>query len=240
MQPLDIYNNYASIGINSRTITEGPEINMVRAFIEYKKEMFRPRESRNLAIFHETKIHNTYPDVIFVEYDPREYNNWNDARNKLESIDLKVLHYIYTKRNVTSTRIISDMSLQYKQLLHSLEKLMDAHLIYRLNGTWKIVNREHTFGIKKIETVEAKVGKWEEVMQQAIINKSFASESFVLMKRKRNPNMDTIERFKTFGIGIYLFDDIVFQQYYPAQKSVFPANFYSIAINEYIGRILNI
>ncbi len=239
MEPLEIYNEYSSIGINSRPITKGQEYDMAHAFIDYKKDSFKPLNSRNLAIFLETKINNSYPDIIFAEYDPRDYENWNLPRNTLNSTDLKILYYIYTKKNVTSNRIICEMSLQYKQLLQSLEALIDANLIQRIDGVWNIKNREHIFGIKTIQAVEAKISKWEEVMQQAIINKSFASESFVLLRKTRKPTSDMVERIRSFGIGIYLYNNVGFQQLTPAKKSRFPSNYFSIMLNEYIGRIIN-
>lgn len=239
MEPLEIYNEYSSIGINSRPITRGLEFNMAHAFVDYKKESFRSSQGHNLAIFLETRINNAYPDIVFAEYDPRDYEKWDPHRNVLNSADLKILHYIYTKKNVTSNRIIHEMSLQYKQLLQSLEALMDANLIFRSDGLWKINNRDHIFGIKKIQAVEAKISKWEEVMQQAIINRSFASESYVLLNKSRKPTSNIVERIKSFGIGIYLYNNVEFRQITQAKRSRFPSNYSSIMLNEYIGRIIN-
>ncbi len=239
MEIIEVYNNYSCLGITSRPITIGEEFDMVTNFINYKKECFKAKPRKNLAIFIETKINDAYPDVVFVEYDPSRYENWNGHRNKLSTNDLKLLHFIYTKRSVTSQKAVKELSIQYKTLLQSLESLMDAQLIERKDGTWVIPNKKDLFGVRNIEAVEAKISKWDKVMQQAIINASFASESFVLSKRKREPSIEVMQKISSFGIGVYLYDSKVFMRYSPAQRNRFPCNYNSIYLNECIGRILN-
>lgn len=239
MEILEIYNNYSHLGIGSRPITEGQEFDMVNDFIDFKKNSFKSTSQKQLAIFIETKINDAYPDVVFTEFDPRRYEQWNARRNNLTTSDLKLLHFIYSKRNVTSQRIIKELSIQYKGLLQSLEALMDAGLVERKSGCWIIPNKQEIFGVKRIEAVEAKISKWDKVMQQAIINTTFASESFVLSKRKREPDAEVVEKISTFGIGIYLYDSKHFSCYTPASHNRFPSNYNSIYLNECIGRILN-
>ncbi len=212
---------------------------MVSEFIDFRKASFKSNSKKQLAIFVETKINDAYPDVVFAEYNPCCYSRWNRARNTISTTDLKLLHYIYSRKNVTSQKMIRELSTQYKILLHSLEALMDAQLIVRQDGYWIVPNRDDIFGIKRIEAVEAKIGKWDVVMQQAIINKAFASESFVLSKRKREPNAEVVQRISSFGIGIYLYNSKQFSCHTPASRNRFPSNYNSLYLNECIGRILN-
>lgn len=239
MEIIEVHNNYSCLGINSRPITIGEEFDMVTNFINYRKECFKTTPKKKLAIFIETKINDSYPDVVFVEFDPSRYEKWNSYRNKLSTNDLKLLHFIYTKRSVASQKAVKELSIQYKNLLQSLESLMDAQLIEHKDGTWIIPNKNELFGVRNIEAVEAKISKWDKVMQQAIINTSFASESFVLSKRKREPNIEVMQRISSLGIGIYLYDSKQFVRYSPAQRNRFPCNYNSIYLNECIGRILN-
>ena len=239
MGVIEIYDNYSFLGINSRRITEGQEFDMVNEFIDFRKNSFKPTPRKQLAVFVETKINNSYPDIIFAEYNPERYESWNCNRNKLTSRDLKLLHFIFSKKNVTSQKIISGLSIQYKTLLQSIESLIDAKLIERKDGYWVVPNRDTVFGVKRIEAIEAKISKWDEVIQQAIVNKTFASESSVLSKRKRKPDADVVEKISAFGIGIYLYDNDQFSRYFPATCNRFPSNYNSIYLNECIGRILN-
>ena len=117
MEILEVYNNYSSLGIISRPITQGEEFDMVQQFIDYRKNSFKPSSTKNLAIFIETKINDAYPDVIFAEFNPSKYDNWTTARNNLSTMDLKLLHYIFLqkKRYLTAhcKRIINSVQNAY-------------------------------------------------------------------------------------------------------------------------------
>lgn len=235
-----MHDNYSSLGIGSRPITAGEEFNMVTDFVNYRKDCFKATAKRKLAVFIETKINEAYPDVVFVEYDPSRYEYWSANRNKLSTNDLKILHFIYSKRmGVTSQGIVKELSIQYKTLLQSLEALIDANMIDRKESVWVIPNKSKLFGVRNIEAVEAKISKWDKVMQQAILNTSFASESFVLSKRKKDPDAEVVKKITALGIGIYLYDSKEFMRYSPAHHNKFPSNYNSIYLNECIGRILN-
>lgn len=234
-----IYDNYSALGILSRPITEGKEFDMVKEFIKFREGQFHATSTKELLIFLETKINNSYPDIIFAEYNPEKYEDWNRARNRLTTKDLKIFHFIYKNENVTSPLLIKELAIQYKTLQRSIEALMDAHLVERKDGYWNIPNKNKIFGVSKLEAVEAKIGKWNEVVQQAIINTTFASESFVLSKRQREPDDFVIQQTHNFGIGIYLYKDNQFSTFSKARRNRFPVNYNSIYLNECIGRIQN-
>ena len=238
MATLEVYNNYSSAGIQSRSITRGEEYDMVCEFIEYRKDAFKEKDDSHLAIFIETKINNSYPDIVFAEYNPILYENWNQHRNKLSTNDFKILFYILNHRNITSQKIITNLSFNYKDLLLSLENLYDAELIDRKNGLW-IRKPNLQFAVKRVEAVEAKISKWNIAIQQALINKSFASESSILYKRKFAPPDDLVDKIDQFGIGVYLYRDNMFSQIKKAKKGSLLTNYNSIYINECIGRIIH-
>lgn len=67
---LEIYDNYQTIGTKNRSITKGEEFNLVRQYIDYRKSTFQSSSEKKMAIFLETKVENSYPDIVFVEYNP--------------------------------------------------------------------------------------------------------------------------------------------------------------------------
>ncbi len=238
MAAIEIFDNYIDIGIQSRPITSGQEFDMVQEFIDYRKETFEESSTKQLAVFLETKINGSYPDIIFAEYDPAMYESWGKIRNTLSINDMKILYYIFVNRKVTSQQIVSDLSVKYKDLLFSIERLYDSELIDRVDQAW-VKLEKNIFGINKIEAIEAKINKWDQVMQQAIVNKSFASESSILSKTKGNPNDNVFNRMCSFGLGIYLYDDNNFSKVASSEKTRLPNDYNSIFINECIGRVLN-
>lgn len=238
MPIIEIQRNFENIGIQSRKQTIGLELDMVNNFIKYRKTLFDEKSDKQMAIFVEPKINNAYPDIVFAEYNPILFEQWNRYRNHLDLSDLKILSIIYDYSSITSEEIVKKLSVKYKGLLLSIEKLYDAQLIDRADGKWGIVNGSF-FGLKKIECVEAKISKWNEVFQQALLNKTFSSESSVLSKLKGDPRDSICTTFNEFGIGIYVYKDYAFSRLSKPKKKNIPMNYNSLIINEWIGRILN-
>mgnify|MGYP004574665859 FL=1 len=237
MSAIKIYDNFSNCGIKNRKVTQGVEFEMVQEFIDYREEKFKEKDDNKLAIFIETKINNNYPDIMFVEFNPNVYTAWTKKRNDLNINDLKILNYIIKHKNITSQKIVKQLSLNYKNLLFSLEKLFDANLIERKNQTWVKTNSQF-IGVKKIEAVEAKINKWDTVVQQALLNKSFASQSSILYKRKSTPCEEVIEKVQSFGLGIYLYNDNSFSKCISPKTKKFPCDYNSLYINELIGKLL--
>lgn len=235
---LEIYDNYHSLGIKNRNITEGEEIKLVREYIEYRKSLFEASKDRKMAIFLETKVENAYPDIVFVEYNPNNYINWNKTRELLEKRDLKILYHIYFKGGVQLTDLVTQLGVTWKEAGISIEKLYDSKLIKRENGAWELID-ERQISTQSIQAVEAKINKWDEVLQQGIINRNFASESYALSVSKTNPKKDILLKFKKFGVGLCVKSGDSFNIIKTAKQSQIPVSFNSILFNEWIGRILN-
>jgi hypothetical protein len=119
----------------------------------------------------------------------------------------------------------------------SIEKLYDSKLILRRNNSWCIKNK-NTVCVKKIEAVEAKINKLEDAFQQALINKSFASESYVLSKFATEPQKEKMDIFGKFGIGLYSRIKDGFKVLNDSSKALIPVSFNSIYFSEWVGRIL--
>ncbi|GAU78155.1 transcriptional regulator [Fusibacter sp. 3D3] len=234
---IEIYDNYKEFGILTRKITEGKEFDMVRKFIDFKKNEFNKTSENDLAIFIEPKVNNAYPDVVFVEYNPDNYEKWIPNRNNISNIELKILYHMISSGPLNASDIVAQLGVNWKDVMLSVEKLYDSKLIQRRNKNWSVKSKKTIF-LNKIEAVEAKIGKVNDVLQQAIINKAFASESYILSNKNAKVNA-TWDKFEEFGIGIYLNEDDHFLRYKKSNINSFPVSFQSILFNEWIGRILN-
>lgn len=236
---IEIYDNYNNIGMKNRIITEGEEFELVKEYVEFRKNEFQPTENKKLAIFLEAKVANAYPDIVFVEYSPESYMNWNEARAELNKEDLKILYHIYFTRGIDSKGLVKQLGVSWKEAMLAIEKLSDADFIIRSCKEWKIkdIKKLTTY---KIEAVEAKLNKWDEVLQQSIINKNFASESYALSIMKTRPKEDILKRFEKFGVGVYLKNESGFKRIRKAKSVSMPISFTSIYFNEWIGRIMNL
>lgn len=232
-----IYNNYPEIGIKNRTITEGREIELVREYVDYRKERFHASEDNKMAIFLEPQVGNAYPDIVFVEYNPENYQVWNKYRNFLEKKDLKILYHIYSVNGIELEGLVSQLGVTWKDAGLSIEKLYDSALVTRKNGKW-ILGDTNAIVTNSIQAVEAKIDKWEEVLQQSIINKNFASECYALLDSKCKPKKEILSKFGRFGVGLCLKEGNSFETLKRAKATNIPLSFNSIMFNEWIGRIL--
>lgn len=233
-----IYNNCSEIGIKNRTITEGREIELVREYIDYRKEQFKATDDKKMAIFLEPKVGNSYPDIVFVEYNPKNYQEWNQCRNMLEKKDLKILYHIYSVNGIDLEGIVSQLGVTWKEAGLGVEKLYDSGLVIRRSGRW-ILRDTNDIVTNNIQAIEAKIDKWDEVLQQSIINKNFASECYALMDSKSRPKREVLSKFGRFGVGLYLKEGNKFETLKKAKSTNIPLSFNSILFNEWIGRILH-
>lgn len=233
-----IYNNCSEIGIKNRTITEGREIELVREYVDYRKERFRATDDKKMAIFIEPQVGNAYPDIVFVEYNPENYQSWKQCRNILEKKDLKILYHIYAVDGIDLEGIVLQLGVTWKEAGLSIEKLYDSELITRENRRWVLRNVNNII-TDNIQAVEAKIDKWDEVLKQSIINKNFASECYALMDSKKRPKREILSKFGHFGVGLCLKEGSSFETLKKAKSTNIPLSFYSIMFNEWIGRILN-
>lgn len=236
MDKVIIIDNIVDINIKFRTKTEGPELNLVYNYIDIVSSTFKHR-TNNLAIFIEPLVDTTYPDIVFVEYSPKYIDKWNNSRNKLEKNDIKLLSIIKQFESISSTSLHNRTKIEYKNLLLSLEKLIDSDLIHRKNEKWIIKPMKEIFHTKKIISVEAKINQLDNLLQQADINNWFSSESYALSSVK-NPQKKTIEKFIDYGVGLYSMSDNKIQELTKAKKQAIPNNYASWMFNEWLGRYI--
>lgn len=236
---IEIYDDYRDLGILNRKITKGKEFDLVRSYIDFRSNIFEASSVKKLAIFIESKVNNTYPDIVFVEYNPENYSLWNRQRSELKNQDLKILYHIYIQSGLHATDIVNQLGVSWKDALLSIERLYDSNLIIRKENRWLISDAEK-ISVLKIEAVEAKLNKWDQVLQQTIINKNFASESYALSVEESKPKTEILKKFNRFGIGVCLKNGETFRTLKKAKISTMPVSFNSICINEWIGKIISL
>ena len=95
------------------------------------------------------------------------------------------------------------------------------------------------YGIRKIKAIEAKISDWNNVFQQALMNRLFASESYVLTPVSK-PSTPIFEHAKQNGIGIFSLPqgEKFKTKWKPKLTSGLPVSYASWLFNEWIGRRL--
>lgn len=233
---LDFKESCPSISLKSRPTRVGPEWNLVQDFSEYIVELFKTRNNK-LAIFYEPLLESGFPDIVVAEFSERVFDNWNEARTQLKPKDFKILNHIYTERGATIDCLASKLGYKQKDIEKVIQRLYEASLL-KITKT-NICPKKHSsvFGIKKLIAFEAKMNDWQTVFQQALTNKWFASEVYVLSPVS-TPALKTIQYAEKNGIGIYTFNGIVNKVCLAEQRPI-PSCYATWLFNEWIGRRLN-
>lgn len=222
------------IGLKKRTNRVGPEYDMVLQFIDVTSKSFKHKRNK-LAIFVEPLVETAYPDIVFAEYDPSILDKWNNLRNHLEVSDIKIFENLKAMEGSNALSLYERTHFGYKVILQAIERLYDAGLIERKNGKWISKPLRETYSIKRLMSIEAKIGQWDTLLNQADANKWFASESYALSPVKK-PKESTVQRFKDFGIGLYGFNDGQVTEFHKAEKQKLPTSYMSWMFNEWVGR----
>ena len=88
------------------------------------------------------------------------------------------------------------------------------------------------FKIKKIVSIEAKIGKWHDVIDQSYTNQWFSSESYVLLNSL--PTAQCEITCKKDGTGILNFQNKKYQIVVESAHRDLPVSYVSLLFNEWI------
>ncbi len=227
----------ASIALNRRTLTKGPELEMVREFMDPMclKRSLRLR-SGSTAVFLEPAIDSGYPDLVVAVYDGSILNSWCDQRSGLSDGDLRVLSLAARYRSVTHDKIENVLGFPPLAVAESLETLAAAGMLIKNERSWSVSPRSSFFGLKRLIAVEAKMGNARSAMHQALYNKRFASEVYIMTPSSRM-SIPIRKLGEEWGVGILI--DSGAKAALPAARIKVPFNHVSLKFNEWIGRKLN-
>lgn len=234
---IKVYDNYKHCGIINRKMTEGKEKELVESFIDQFIEK-RKKDAGHYIIFVETKVGSTYPDIVFVKYNPKYYKKWNEKRNLLKPQDMKVLSFIYNSKYTSVSDISKCLGIKEMKIRKIVKRLIESDLVINTKNGYKVKNRKMLSSIK-IKSIEAKINKWKDVLNQSVMNKNFSDESYVLVKSNTIPSSKIYNQYKKLDIGIYYTNDsFVIEENKPVISNN-NTNYYKLMFNEWVGRVLN-
>ncbi|MFA7172305.1 MAG: hypothetical protein WC340_02620 [Kiritimatiellia bacterium] len=224
------------IGLRSRCSTPGAETLLVNDFIDfYCSRFLRNSRTQNLAIFVEPKLESGFPDLVIAHYTPSFVeSSWTEARDGLNTEDLKVLSFLIQTGGSSGENLISKLRLPGGRALHSLEKLLDTKWVSRKDNCWKPSGMKQNFGLKKLVAIEAKISDISKVTAQAVSNVWFASHSYALIDTS-NPRQSTLASFDRLGVGLYC-KGKHFRKALDSRERPLPSSYASLLFNEWVAK----
>jgi hypothetical protein len=129
-------------------------------------------------VFREPRVESGFPDLVIVVWREHITAEWRPEWVSLEARDLRVMHFLHQARRATKSALLGFFG---RRSLESVERLQDAAMIRLVGSSWTPCAFRRSFAALKIIAVEAKIGKWVDVLNQAHVDTWFASKSYVLV-----------------------------------------------------------
>ncbi len=227
-----------SIGIVVRPTRMGPEADLTSRFVAAETASLGEKR-RSYALFLEPQLDTGFPDIVLVGFNPRVFERWQRDRNKITTVDIKILHHLHLTGGADAACIETQLGIDSRTLVRSIERLLSAGLIRWSARQWVPRSLRNTYAISSIQAVEAKMKNWGNAFQQAQMNRWFASESYILSPVP-NPTEKIIEASRSLGVGIYTMPvGLAPKRLTRAKRTGLPACYGSWLFNEWIGRHLS-
>ncbi|MEX0700887.1 MAG: hypothetical protein WD069_02215 [Planctomycetales bacterium] len=207
----------------------GPELELVERFILAMPLVHAP-DSR-VTVLREPRLESGFPDLVIVVWRATRTAGWGEARLALRPDDLRLMHYVYQRRRAAHTELVDCFGPRFAG--SSIERLHDAGLVRRGGSAWFPCALERAFAATKIIAIEAKVGKWANVLAQARLNTWFASKSYVLVPRASQEQVMEAQRL---GIGVLAPEDGRIREW-DASTAPLPRSYASWIVNDLAWRL---
>jgi hypothetical protein len=218
----------SDFGARFRRTRPGPEFDLIEAFLQ-AMPLHIPRGCL-ATVFREPRLESGFPDIVIVVWRKEVTFDWRPERERLETKDLRLMHFLHHMRRAGEDQLIESFG---RRVVSGLERLHDAAMIRRIGSSWAPCALHRSFAASKIIAVEAKVGKWAVVLNQALLNTWFASKSYVLVPDQ--PSQSQLVSAQRLGIGICSFDDYKVQEV-ASESTPLPRSYASWILNEWAWR----
>jgi hypothetical protein len=218
----------SGLGARFRRTRPGPEFKLIEAFLP-AMPLHIPRGCR-ATVFREPRLESGFPDLVIVVWREEVTFDWKPEREYLETQDLRLMHFLHHVRRANEGQLIEWFG---RRVVSGLERLHDAAMIRRMGSSWVPCALYRSFAASKIIAIEAKIGKWAEVLNQALLNTWFASKSYVLVPDQ--PSQPQLAAAQRLGIGVCSFDECKVQEI-ASESSLLPRSYASWMLNEWAWR----
>ena len=225
---IDSDSSCPGLSVSFRKKRLGPEMDLIESFLN-SLPLLIPKRCQ-ATVFREPRLESGFPDLVIVVWREDVTLDWGPERESLEIGDLRIMHFLYQTRNVRADTLL-EMFGQRAQ--SSIQRLKSAGMVRQVGASWAPCALHRSFATSKIIAIEAKVGKWEKVVNQALLNTWFASKSYVLVPNA--PPRKKIDAAKKLGIGVCYLENQKVKEV-PGDSNRLPRSYASWVLNDWAWR----
>lgn len=223
-----------AIRLSSRVPLDGAETELIDCFLA--RGIRKGGHGTRITAFVEPRLASGFPDIVIAYWRPRVFEAWDVHRSSLGVDDVRILHFLHGVRSADMETLCRMLDPKRKRVAESLKRLHLAKLVRFRGGLWVPRALDRVFGIRDLIAVEAKVRDWRRALEQARLNRWFASVSCVLMPTS-SVHEAVIDQATAYGVGVIGRDgnghlDELLE---PAADEI-PRSYGSWLFNEWVGR----
>lgn len=180
-----------------RKSRSGPEEDLIASFLAKLTSKSEP--GIQLTIFKEPWLKTGSPDLVGVIWDVPTAEHWNAARLKLKPVDFRIHHQLthLEQTDCTLTRHLFERS-----AWSSLDRLEAADMISIHHDAISVSPLDKVYAVRHIFAIEAKIAAWRKALDQAFLNRWFATSSHVLLPRMPS-NTNAIATARSLGVSLW-------------------------------------
>lgn len=209
-----------------RESRSGPEEDMISSFLS--KLDSRSNPGTQLTIFKEPWLESGSPDLVGVIWDLPTAETWNQNRSRLNRSDFRLLHWLSETSDLNLDQIREAFGRSGWESIHRLE---EADVVSTEKGSVKMRPLSTVYAVKHIFAIEAKVSAWRKAVNQAFLNRWFATSSHVLLPRLPT-NREAINTARRMGVSLWAPSVTKLTLRLPATSSA-PTSYVSWLFNEW-------
>lgn len=224
---IDDYPSLRGVGLFHRRSTLGQEKDLVDAFI--KGNLTAAPSGQSRLIFVEPRLEIGFPDLVVVYVDTAIARGWNLERAGFTKREICVLHHLATFGTQEIHRL---KSLFPEGLQSTLKKLETVGLVKSGQQGWTAKATNKLLAVRRIVAIEAKMGSWRPGLDQAFMNRWFASESYLLLPTMPKSSELSME-LRASGVGLLTIDTMLNRPLVRAERRSLPGSYASWLFNEW-------
>jgi hypothetical protein len=182
----------------SRRTRVGAESDLVDRFLLDLR--FATAEATRVTIFREPRILSGFPDLVAVRWHSGVAAKWRAERAELADDAVRLLHYLTVSGASSESDLRRD---HFRRVRTTLDRLVDLDLVHPCKRGWRAAPLHASFAVRSIVAFEAKISDWSTAIEQAALNRWFASESYVLAPKTASLGRLVAGAIQ-FGVGVWI------------------------------------
>lgn len=164
------------------------------------------RKKQDHLFLTELPLPSGLPDLVIVSMNNKKACTlFTKERRSLTDKEIRLFHLINYLKHPTLYELTQYTGKSEKAVLRLVDNLAKCNMVSIVKDNIKAMAVKDNFAASKIIAIEAKISAWRKAIYQAMSNRWFASETYILIPPKRNIDLICYTS-RLYGVGVIVKD----------------------------------